>query len=225
MGWKQLDFKERWSLATSALQAGATLGMLVVAVVGVWKVTPIITYQVQQQQSELAQMVPEPNTDPLVVDALAWWTGQLRGYRSVVTMIDESVRQDREVSFELLPGGGTAIAPGVSPDLLTVSTPGSRGATVSVPVNQNAMSPSQYLRFRVNQGAFSGLPEEQRRRVELEVERYINRHMVPAVPPITVRADMTIGELRTEVALNAHHRDEALRHIKGLEETIAVAMQ
>ncbi len=221
MGWRQLNFKERWSLATSGLQAAATFAMLIVAIVGIWKVTPIITYQVQQQQSELAQMVPEPNTDPLVVDALAWWTKQLRGYRGVVNLIDHSVRRGQEVSFDLLPGGGTAIASGVSPDLLVVTTD---GETVSVPVNQNAMSPSQYLRFRVNQGAFAGLPEEQRRRVELEVERYINRHMVPAVPPITVRADMTIGELRTEVALNAHHRDEALRHIKGLEETIAAAM-
>ncbi len=89
MGWKQLDFKDRWSLATSALQAAATFAMLIVAIVGIWKVTPIITYQVQQQQSELAQMVPEPNTDPLVVDALAWWTKQLRGYRGVVNLIDD----------------------------------------------------------------------------------------------------------------------------------------
>jgi len=224
MGWKQLNFKERWSLATSGLQAAATFGMLVVAIFGVWKVTPIITYQVQQQQSELAQMVPEPNTDPLVVDALTWWTKQLRGYRSVVTMIDDSVRQGQEISFEILPGGGTAIARGVSPDLLVVTTTGPGGQNVSVPVNQNAMSPSQYVRFRINQGAFAGLPEEKRQRVELAVERYMNRHMVPAVPPITVRPDMMIGELRTEVALNAHHRDEALRHIKGMEQIIAVAV-
>jgi hypothetical protein len=42
--WRALDRKDRWSLITGSLQAAATIGMFLVALVGIWKVTPIITY-------------------------------------------------------------------------------------------------------------------------------------------------------------------------------------
>ena len=226
MGWKDLEFKERVSLATAGLQALATFGMFVVALIGIWQVAPIITYQVRQQESELAQLAVEPDTaDPLVVDTLDWWTEQVRGYRQVVALSSESARQDRDVSFEIQRSAGTTIARGVRPDLLVVTATDSAGKTevVSVAVNENALSPSQYLRLRVNQGAFAKLPADERRRVEIAVERYINRDMVPRVPPIIVRPDMSVAEMRAEVAMNEHHREEALRHIRGLQEVVAAA--
>ncbi len=226
MGWKQLEFKERLSMMTAGLQAVSTFGMLVVALIGIWKVAPIITYQLQQQETEIAQtdLLADPDTDPLVVDALAWWTEQLRDYRQVVELTGESGQDGREVSFEILTGGGTAIARGVRPDLLVVTAIGPEGQeVVSVPVNESAMSPSQYVRFRVNQGAFANLPADERRKVETAVERYINRVMVPKVPPILLRSDMSLEELRSEVGANRHHREEALRHIRGLQEVLAAA--
>jgi hypothetical protein len=87
------------------------------------------------------------------------------------------------------------------------------------------MPPSQYIRFKVNQGVFASLPEAQRRNVEIAIERYINRVMVPVVPPLIVRADMPLKELQFEISATRHHREEALRHIKGLQEVVTAAMQ
>ncbi len=225
MDWKQIELKDRISLMTAGLQALATFGMFVVALVGIWKVTPIITYQVQQQESELSQITVEPETNPLVADALEWWSSQLAGYRRVIELTSESGRQGRDVSFDIVSSGGMAIARGVRPDLLVVTAVDSGGEeeTVSVPVNENAVSPSQYLRLKMNQGAYADLPKEERRRVEIAIERYIVRDMVPKVPPINVRTDMSLEEVHHEVAMNEHHRKEALRHIKGLEEVVVAA--
>ncbi len=227
MGWKNLDYKERVSLTTAGLQALATFGMFILALVGIWKVTPIITYQVQQQESELAQIAIEPNADPLVVDALGWWSGHMRNYRRVVEVIGKAEDQGLDVSFDVRAGGGAEIVAGLRPDLLVVMAIDTAGKeeVISVPVNEHAMPPSQYIRYRVNQGAFAGLPDEERHNVEIAIERYINRIMVPVVPPISVRADMSLEELRSEIAMNRHHREEALRHIKGLEGVLAAAMQ
>ena len=52
MGWRELEYRERWSLVVSTIQALATLGAFTVALVGVWRVAPIITYQVEKQKSE-----------------------------------------------------------------------------------------------------------------------------------------------------------------------------
>jgi hypothetical protein len=227
MGWKDLEFRERVSLMTSGLQAAATFGMFLVALIGIWKVTPIITYQVEQQQSELAQIAPEPHTHPLVVDALGWWSGHMRNYNRLVEILGEAESGGLDVSFEIQEGAGEEIAPDLRPDLLVVSAIDTAGKqeVISVPVNHNAMAPSQYIRCMVNQGAFESLPDTQRRNVEIAVERYINRVMVPVVPPLIVRADMSLQELRFEISVTEHHRDEALRHIKGLEEIVTAALQ
>lgn len=135
MAWKDLDYQGRVSVLTSGVQAAATFGMFLVAIIGIWKVTPIITYQVQQMQ------------------------------------------------------------------------------------------PSQYIQFKVNQGAFEDLPDAQRQRVEIAVERYVNRVMVPVVPPLMVRPDMSLKELHSEISSTRHHREDALRHIKRLQEVITAAME
>ncbi len=229
MGWKQLEFKDRWSLVTGATQALATLGTFIVALIGIWKVAPIITYQVQQQAAEVAATQPpaigEVVQDPFVRDALAWWTGQVQSYRRIIDLTHSSVHRGSKVTFVVRPKGGTAIAPTVNPDLLVVTavSAGGKKETVSVSVNEDAMSPSQYLRFKLNQGAFANLPKAERRRVEIAVERYINRDMVPKVPPLIVRSDMSLEQLHEEVAMNQHHREEALRHIVGLEEVLSSA--
>lgn len=229
MGWKQLEFKDRWSLVTGGVQAMATLGTFVVALIGVWKVAPIITYQVQQQESEVVarqtQFAGEAADDPFVQDALAWWTEQVENYGRIVELTHSAVHRGSKVSFEIRPRGGTPIAPGLKPDLLVVTAISSAGKkeVVSVHINEDAMSPSQYVRFKVNQGAFSDLPKAERRRIEVAVERYINRDMVPKVPPLIVRSDMSMEQLHEEVAMNQHHREEALRHIVGLDEVLSSA--
>ena len=229
MGWKQLEFKDRWSLVTGGLQAMATVGVFVVTLIGIWKVAPIITYQIQQQESKVAatqsKLKPEAVTDPFVIDALTWWTDVLQSYQRIVELTGASGRVGRKVSFEILIGGGSAIAPGMKPDLLVLTAVGPAGKkeVVSVPVNKNAMSPSQYLRFKINHGAFAKLPKDERRKVEMAVEHHINHHMLPKVPPINVRSDMSLEELREEVALNQHDREEALRRIMGLEEVLSSA--
>lgn len=229
MGWKQLEFRDRWSLVTSGVQALATLGTFIVALIGVWKVAPIITYQVQQQESEVVarqtHFAGEAVQDPFVREALAWWAEQVENYERIVELTHSAVHRGSNVSFEILPRGGTAIAPGLKPDLLMVTeiSPAGKKNVVSAPVNENAMSPSQYVRFKLNQGAFAELSEAERRRVEVAVERYINRDMVPKVPPLIVRSNMSIDQLHEEVALNQHHREEALRHIVGLEEVLSSA--
>lgn len=227
MAWKDLEYRERMSLMTSGLQALATFGMFLVALIGIWKVTPIITYQVEQQESELAQIAVEPHTDPLVVDALGWWSGHMRNYHRLVEVFGEAEKKGLEVSFEILPAAGAEIAPGTRPDLLVVraADPAGKEEVISIPVNENAMAPSQYIRYRVNQGAFASLPEAQRHEVEIAVERYINRVMVPVVPPLIVRSNMSLEELRFEIVMTKHHREEALRHIKGLEEVVSAAMR
>jgi hypothetical protein len=120
-----------------------------------------------------------------------------------------------------------AIAPGVKPDLsvVTASSPDGKKEVVSVPVNEDAMLPSQYLRFKLSAGVFADLPGSECERAEVAVERYINRDMVPKVPPLVVRPDMSLSQLHEEVALNQHHREEALRNISGLDEVLCAARQ
>ena len=195
MGWKELEYRDRVRLMSSAVQAAASIGMFFIALIGIWKVTPIITYQVEQQKSDLAQLAPEPHTDPLVVEALGWWGGHMRSLDRMVEVLGEAEKRGQDVSFEILPGAGPEIVPGMSPDLLVVTVDAAgKQETISVPVNNDAMMPSQFIRYKLNQGAFASLPETQRQNVERAVERYINRVMVPVVPPLIVRADMSLDE-------------------------------
>jgi hypothetical protein len=226
MGWKDLDFRARVSVMTSGVQAAATFGMFLVALIGIWKVTPIITYQVERQESALEQITVEPDTHPLVLDALSWWGGHVQSFDRVIEVLGDAKKGKAKVSFEILPEAGAEIIPDVRPDLLVVSVVNAAGnqETMSIPVNTNAMPPSQYLRCKINQGAFASLPEPQRKNVEIAVERYINRVMVPIVPPLIVRADMSLQELEFEISSTMHLREEALRHIKRLQEVVTAAM-
>jgi len=231
MSWKELGTKEHWLLVTAAIQAAATIGTFLVALVGIWKVTPIITYQVQQQEAQAQRaaqaVVGDTITDRFAADAVNWWSAQVASYQRILDLTGPGAPRDRKVSFEIIPGGATAIAPGVTPDLLVVTSTGRGGAseTISVPVNEHAMTPSQYLQCRVNQGVFAGLVGEKRVKVETAVERYIHRHMVPRVPAAHVESDMSRKELHDEIAVHQNQRVETLQHVLGLKEMLDGVMR
>ena len=113
--WKGLDRKDRWALVSSSLQAAATWGMFVVALVGIWKVTPIITYQIQQQEVQAerasAQQFGASLTDVFAADALNWWTGQVRSFQRIIDVTGPGAPRDGTVAFELIEGGAASIAP------------------------------------------------------------------------------------------------------------------
>ena len=224
MPWKDLPPKDRSMVIAAWLQASATIGMFVVALIGIWQVTPIITYQIQRQevqaQSERGAAKPTANTvtGRFVADAFGWWSAQVASYRRIVEVTATPTAQGMKVSYQLFIGGGREVVAGLRPDLLvlTASTQSGEKEVVSVPVNENAMSPSQYLQCKVNQGYFSELGPLQRQRVETAVARYLHEYMLPKAPPAFVRADMSLRQLHDEVSLHQDEREKALEHIQAL---------
>jgi len=228
--WKALDRKDRWLLVSGSLQAAATWGMFLVAVVGIWKVTPIITYQVQRQESqaeqESLQQLDGTLTDIFSADALKWWTAQVHSFRRIIEVTGTSAPRDKKVVFELIEGGAGSIAPGVRPDLLVVTLTDRQGRveSIKVAVNEHAMSPSQYLQRRINQGFFASLSPENRKKAEVAVERYIHRHMLPRVPPAHVEAGASLKQLHDEIKRDQHLREQALKRLAGLKTMLDDAM-
>jgi hypothetical protein len=231
MPWKDLGTKDRWLLVSAALQAAATMGTFAVALVGIWKVTPIIAYQVQQQEARVEQaaqtVAGESVTDRFAADAVNWWSAQVASYQRILDLTQARAPGDRVVTFDVVSHGTTAIAPGVTPDLLVVTATARDGSreTASVPVNEHAMPPSQYLQCRVNQGVFAGLKAADRAKVEIAVQRYIQRSMLPRVPPAHVRQDMSLKQLHDEIALHQAQRVEALQHLLGLKDLLEGAVR
>ena len=86
MGWKDMDYKERWTMVIAAVQSFAALGTFIAAIVGVWRVAPIITYQIQQQvlqqqkeaEQAAAAMPSSEVANRVVGDVMSWWTAQVR---------------------------------------------------------------------------------------------------------------------------------------------------
>ncbi|WP_298831367.1 hypothetical protein [uncultured Piscinibacter sp.] len=231
MVWKDLGTKDRWLLVTAGLQAAATIGTFLVAVVGIWKVTPIITYQVQQQEAEAKRAAPavtgESVTDRFAADAVNWWGAQVASHQRILDLTGPNAPRDRKVTFEVIAGGSTAVAPGVAADLLVVTSTAKTGSaeTVRVPVNEHAMPPSQYLQLRVNHGALAGLDEANRAKAEIAVMSYIQRQMVPRVLPAHVQQGMSLKQLHDEIALEQGQRVEALQHLIGLKDMLDGAMR
>lgn len=120
MPWKELSPKDRWSLVAAWMQASATIGMFVVALVGIWQVTPIITYQIQQQaQAERAASRPAADsvTGRFVADAFGWWSAQVAGYRRIVELTAAPAAPGTKLSYQLVSGGGEEVVAGLRPDL------------------------------------------------------------------------------------------------------------
>ncbi len=228
MPWKELPTKDRSILIAAWLQASATIGMFVVALIGIWQVTPIITYQIQQQaEAQRTASKPTENTvtGRFVADAFNWWRAQSASYRRIVELTSTASAQSTTVSYQVIVGGGTEVVAGMRPDLLVVTATTAAGdkEMVSVPVNENAMSPSQYLQCKVNQGYFTEFAPLQRQRVETAVSRYLHEYMLPKAPPAFVRAGMSIRQLHDEVSLHQDEREKALEHIQALGNVLAKA--
>lgn len=229
MSWKELGTKDRWLVLTAGLQAAATIGTFLVAMVGIWKVTPIITYQVQQQEARVQRAtqgaVSDSVTDRFSADAVGWWEAQVASYQRILDLTRGDAARAGTVSFEVVAGGASSIAPGVTPDLLVVTAKprGAPAEIIKVPVNEGAMPPSQYLQCRVNQGVFAKLDSGARSRVEIATQRYIQRYMVPGVPPAYVRTGMSLKQLHDEITLHQQRRVEALQHLVTLRDMLEEA--
>lgn len=240
--WKNMEYKDRWLLICSALQATAALGTFLVAIVGLLSVAPIITYNIEQQERAVQrdkisapETLPAPQTgkaEPsevaqrFVTDVLAWWTPQVEGYQRILELTDASVKGQGKTSFEIVPSTDVANIPGGTVDLLvlTVANPAGKTETVQVPVNANAMPPSQYIQCKINQGAFAALDPDARLRVEQAIGRYLHAYMLPKVTPAYVQSDMSLEQLRAAISYHQDHRREALRHIRALGGIIDAAL-
>jgi hypothetical protein len=229
MGWKDISYKDRWIVFTATLQAFAAVGMFIVALIGIWKVTPIITYEIEKAERQEAEEKLSADivsnhsvTSRYVQDALTWWTEQVNSYERILELLDKRTKRGWKVSFQIREAGGNAVAPQMTPDLLVVSAsgPGGEKEVVSVPVNDKAMGPSQYLQCKANQGAFAELPHEQRLKLESVVSGYLNRYMLPRVLPAFVRADMSLEKLHDEIALQQERRKAAMAQIRGLKDVL-----
>lgn len=223
--WTELNTKDRWLLVTAGLQAAATIGTFLVAVVGIWKVAPIITYQVQQQEARRTEQpaaavsAAGSATDRFAADAVSWWGTQVANLQRIIDLTGPAAPGGSKVRFEVIAGGAPGIAPGAAPDLLVVTSTsrGGTSETVQVPVNEHAMPPSQYLQYRINQGVFGALDAATRSKVEIAVQSYIHRQMVPHVAPPHIRPTMSVRQLHEELALDQSQRQEALQHLLGLK--------
>jgi len=232
MAWKDLSSKDRSILVAAWLQASATIGMFVVALIGVWRVAPIITYQIQQQEQQAQSQratgrpVSESLSGRFIGDAFGWWSAQVAGYQRILELTATPGAKAIKVNYQLVSGGGTEVVPGLRPDLLIVTavTAAAEKEVVSVPVNENAMSPSQYLQCRVNQGYFAALPPVQRQQVEIAIARYLHEYMLPKAPPAFVRAGMSLRQLHDEVSLHQEERQKALEHIRALGSVLDKAL-
>lgn len=226
MAWRDLETNERWKMVIAAVQAAATFGTFIVAAVGIWKVTPIITYQVERQQeaapapagtSEYSEVANE-----FVDDVLRWWTVQVQGCQRIMELTGKQAGAGLDVNYEVVKSEVQN-----EPDYLVVTASHARGETemVKVPVNAGAIPPSQYIQRKINHGAFSGLDSTRRQRVENAIARYMHKCMVPKVPPAYVSAGLSLREVHEQVALAQGQREEAVRHIRALRGIIDAALE
>ncbi len=228
MGWRELDFRERWSLVVATIQAVATLGAFAVAIVSIWRVAPIITYQVEKQKSEpIPLAIGERSGSALAShfanDALEWWSPRVVAYGRIVELVKTRKGRGYELSFELIEGVGANGE--LRSDVLVVHAkhPRRDDETIRVEVNERAMQPGHYIQRQINYGFFDKLERRQRKRVEVAVEHYARNHILPRIPPPHIRADMSIDEIAEEIALHQDDREVAARQIPGLFEVIEEA--
>jgi len=221
------DSRDRWLVAAAAIQAVSTFGMFVVALIGIWNVQPIITYQLERQEREQrqAQALPfqgavraETAAAAVFVDEIAsWWRERTEGYERILELIRQSRTGPTRVSFEIVE------YPGLLPDtteprgglLVTATHSNGEVERVRVAVNAAAVSPAQYIQYRLNHGAFSSLSQGQRQAVETAVAAYIQRFMMP-VPPLLVGPTMTLDDLYTDIDSARARRLDAAQDIDGL---------
>ena len=138
MWWKELKSSERWGISVATLQALATFGMFIVTLIGIWKVTPIITYQTyqieQKQEKEEAakELTPldtkmpkhSPSADRFVNDVLNWWTSQVESYQKIMDLIKAKDTQKLKISFRVIESTSKETDATPSPDFLVITATG-----------------------------------------------------------------------------------------------------
>lgn len=240
MAFRDIETKYRWSLIISAAQALATLGMFVVALIGVWKVAPIITYQTYQieqkqeaeQTAELAKVseakLPQYSAavDRFVNDVLGWWTSQVKSYQRIMDLIKEKDKRQLNIKFKVVGSAPASNEQIPDPDSLVVTATGAnmKKQTIRVPVNEHAMTPNQYIQCKINQGMLYGLESTARQRVEIAIAQYIQAGMVHKVPPAYVQPDMSLQQLYEAISYHQNQRVEAIAQIRALQGVIEAAL-
>ena len=235
-----LKTRQRVGLFAVIVQASATVGMFIVAVIGITQVAPIITYQtiqIEQKQEEEAKKkalideaaletkLPKHSVvvDRFVNDVLSWWTNQVDSYQQIMDAIKN---KDKKVSFKVV--GAKQDSSGVvsAPDFLIVTAISAAGKkqVIKVAVNEGAMNPNQYIQCKINQGLLSDIPEPDREKVEIAVNRYIHEGMVNKVPPAYVQPDMTLNQVYEAISYQQKQRVEAIGQIRALHGVIEAAL-
>ena len=93
--------RDRWLLVAAVIQAVSTFGMFAIALVGIWNVQPIITYQLERQERQAREeqaraevpVVPEggvraesATATRFVGEISAWWREQTDGYERILEL-------------------------------------------------------------------------------------------------------------------------------------------
>ena len=231
--WKTLGLQQRWTLIVLTVQATAALGTLIAAIVGVWSVSPIISYRIQQQErlretGERAITLPDthPVTARFVQEVYSWWEEQVGDYGRALDVIRAREELGLDVAYELMESPQLAgVAESVADILvLTATGPDGKAQVVEVPVNENAMPLTQYIQYKINHGAFSELDLAKRQKVEAAVSQYMRFYMVPRVPPPYIGTKMSLDEIEREIRASQRQRVDAAKHILALNAVIEVSL-
>lgn len=223
MAWKSLEYKDRWILIVAAIQSLATLGTFIVALVGLWRISPIITYRIERQQKEessnatLSLLQSKEVGDKFVGDALAWWKVQVNNYERVMELIKNREQRNLDITYNIEESTASNV-----PDLmvLTAVDVDGKAEVVKVPINAKAMPPTQYIQQKINQGAFSSLSSPMREKIENSITHYMQAHMQPKVPPPYIRVGMSLEDVYEEISYSQNLRNQAIQHIRSLKGVI-----
>lgn len=240
MGSSDQKTSERLGLIASIAQATATVGMFAVAIFGISKVAPIITYQTyqieqkQQQEEEIEKKetldtkLPKhsPSADRFVNDVLGWWTNQVESYQQIMDIIKNKDKQQK-ISFKVVGGKSDSNDPVNSPDFLIVNAVSASGKikVIKVAVNDLAMNPNQYIQCKINQGLLYDMEAPEREKVEIAITRYIHEGMVSKVPPAYVQPDMSLKQLREAISFHQEQRIEVIKQIRALQGVVEAALE
>jgi hypothetical protein len=209
------------------------MGTFIAAVVGVWSVTPIITYRIQQQE-RLRQMeeraITLPDTSPVtarfVQDVHSWWGERVQIYARALEALGAREELGLDIAVDIVESPQLAGVEESVSDVLVLTATGRDGKAqvIEVPVNDKAMPLTQYIQYRINHGAFSDLAPAHRQKVETAISQYMRFYMVPKVPPPYVGTNMTLDEIEREISASQQLRVDATKHVQALNAVIEVAM-
>jgi len=227
MGWKSLEYKGGWTLIIATIQSIATLGTFIVALVGISRVTPLISYQIERQQDDestksiLSLLQSEEAADKFVGEALGWLTVQVKNYQHIMDLIKRRDQRNLDVTYDIEESTTQNV-----PDILVVTAVNVDGKAemVKVPINSKVMSPTQYIQQKINKGSFSSLDSRKRLKVENSITSYMKAHMQPKVPPPYIRLGMSLQQVYEEISYSQDHRNDTIKHIRALKGVIDEAM-